>query len=138
MDEYNADPLAVNRRVVEQYRANDGQVEGFGGPSRLLLLTTKGARSGEERTAPMMYLRDGDRLVVYAANAGSPRHPAWYRNVVAHPDVTVQVGGDRFEATAVVTSGEERERLWRMFPFPQFEEQAGREVPVIVLERRPG
>jgi deazaflavin-dependent oxidoreductase (nitroreductase family) len=138
MDEYNSDPLAVNRRIVEQYRANEGQVEGFGGPSRMLLLTTKGARSGGDQTAPMMYVRDGDRLVVYAANAGAPRHPAWYHNVVAHPDVTVEVGGDRFAATAVVASGEERDRLWRMFPFPQFQEQAGREIPVIVLERRSG
>jgi len=137
-EEYAADPLAVNRRVVEQYRENDGVVPSFGGPSGMLLLTTTGARSGEERTAPMMYRRDGDRLVVFAANAGSARHPAWYRNLVAHPAVTVEVGSDRFAATAIVTTGEERARLWELFPFHQLQEQAGREIPVIALERRSG
>jgi deazaflavin-dependent oxidoreductase (nitroreductase family) len=133
---YAADPLAVNRRIVEEYRANAGQVAGMGGPSRMLLLTTRGARSGQPRTAPMMYLTDGDRLVVYASNAGAPRPPGWYLNVVAHPDVTVEVGGDRFEAVAAVAAGEERERLWRLFPFPEHQDRAGRQIPVVVLDRR--
>lgn len=135
--EYRAHPLEVNRRIVEEYRANGGRVAQFGGPSRILLLTTKGARSGRARTTPMMYIADGDRLVVYASNVGSQRHPAWYHNVLAHPDVTVEVATERFEATATVTTGEEREKLWRLFPFPDHQERTRRQIPVITLGRRP-
>ena len=135
--DYATDPLQVNRQIVDQYRATGGNVKGFSGPSGMLLLTTTGARSGRPNTAPMMYRRDGERLVVFASNAGAPRHPAWYHNVVAHQDVVVEVGDDRFDATAEVTTGEERERLWRLFPFPEHEEKAGgRKIPVIALERR--
>ena len=133
---YQSDPLELNRRIVEQYRANDGEVEGFGGSSRMLLLTTTGARSGLPRTTPMMYLTDGERLVVYASNVGSQHHPAWYHNVVAHPEVTVEVGSERFDATAVVTSGEERDRLWQRFPFPEHQDKTARQIPVVALERR--
>lgn len=136
--EYASDPLAVNRRIVEEYRANAGQVGGMGGPSRMLLLTTRGARSGDLRTAPMMYVPDGDRLVVFASNAGARRNPAWFHNVVAHPEVTVEVGGDRFEALAAVANGEERERLWRLFPFPEHQERAARLIPVVTLVQRSG
>jgi len=134
--DYAADPVAVNRRIIEEYRANDGQVAGMSGPSGMLLLTTRGARSDEERTAPMMYRTDGDRLVVFASNVGSLRHPAWYHNLVAHPDVKVEVGADRFAATAVVTRDEERERLWRLFPFPEHQDRTPRQIPVVALERR--
>src|SRR5215467_4280919 len=134
---YLADPLEANRRIVEEYRAKAGQVAGMGGPSRMLLLTTRGARSGQPRTAPMMYVTDGDRLVVYASNVGAHRHPAWYLNVVAHPEVTVEVGGDRFEAVAAVATDQERERLWRMFPFPEHQDRTARQIPVVVLVRRP-
>ena len=134
--EYAADPVAVNRQIVERYRETAGHVEGFGGPSGMLLLTTRGARTGQARTTPMMYMPDGDRLVVYASNIGAQRHPAWYHNLVANPDVTVEVGSDRFEATATPTSGEERARLWGLFPFPQHQDKTSREIPVVVLERR--
>ncbi len=135
-DEYRANPIEVNRRIVEEYRSNRGKVGQLGGSSRLLLLTTLGARSGLPRTAPMMYASDGDRLVVFASDAGAPHHPAWYHNLVAHPQVTVEVGADRFGATAVVTTGDDRERFWRLFPFPEHQEKAQREIPVIALERR--
>ena len=135
-EEYAADPIAVNRRIVEEYRASGGHVAGFGGPSRMLLLTTRGARSRQARTTPMMYVADGDRLVVFASNIGAERHPAWYHNLVAQPDVTVEVGADRFDATAAVAGGEERERLWRLFPFPEHQERAGRQIPVVTLQRR--
>ncbi|HEY4025655.1 MAG TPA: nitroreductase family deazaflavin-dependent oxidoreductase [Candidatus Dormibacteraeota bacterium] len=134
---YEADPIGVNRQIVDEYRANGGNVAQFGGPSRMLLLTTTGARTGQMRTTPMMYLTDGDRLVVYASNMGSRRHPAWYHNLLAHPDVSVEVGSERFDATAVATDGETRERLWRLFPFPEHQSQTRRQIPVIVLTRRP-
>jgi len=135
-DAYEADPLAVNRTVIEKYRANGGNVgEGFAGPQGMLLLTTTGARTGKRHTAPMMYRRAGDRLVVFASNAGAPAHPGWYRNLVAQPEATVEVGRETFDVSAVITTGEERERLWRLFPFPEHQERAGRQIPVVVLER---
>lgn len=134
-DAYDADPIEVNRRIVEEYRSNGGKVEQLGGTSRLLLLTTRGASSGQMRTTPMMYIADGERLVVYASNAGSRHHPAWYHNLVAHPDVTVEVGSEKFETAAEVTTGAERERLWRLFPFPEHEDKAQRQIPVIALNR---
>jgi deazaflavin-dependent oxidoreductase (nitroreductase family) len=135
--QYEADSIAVNRTVVERYRATGGNPgPPFGGADRMLLLTTTGARTGRPVTSPMMYVRDGDRLVVFASNAGAPRHPAWYHNLVASTDATVEVGAERFAATAVVTAGEERERLWKRFPFPEHEERAGRQIPVVALQRR--
>jgi deazaflavin-dependent oxidoreductase (nitroreductase family) len=136
LEEYAADPIAANRRIVEEYRANAGQVAQFGGPSGMLLLTTTGARSAQPRTAPMMYRTDADRVVVFASNRGGVHHPAWYHNLVAHPNVTVEIGADRFEATATVTTGEERERLWQLFPFPEHQDRSGRQIPVVVLERQ--
>jgi deazaflavin-dependent oxidoreductase (nitroreductase family) len=127
----------MNRRVIDAYRARDGRVDFLpGGGARMLLLTTTGARSHEPRTAPMMYVADGDRLVVFASNAGAARPPAWYVNLVAYPNGVVEVGGERFEVTARTAAGEERERLWRLFPFPDHEAKAGREIPVVVLHRR--
>ena len=136
LGDYSSDPLNVNRQVVTRYRENAGAVDGFGGPQRMLLLTTTGARTGEPRTTPMMYKTDGDRLVVFASNMGAPKHPAWYQNLVANPDVTVEVGSDRYRARALVTSGPERERLWKLFPFPEHQVSAGsRQIPVVALER---
>ena len=134
-ERYRSDPLAVNRMLVERYRAAAGDLgHPFGGPSRMLLLTSTGARSGRRQTSPMMYVRDGDSLVVFASNSGAPRAPSWYRNLLAHPEATVEVGDRRLSVTARVTAGEERERLWRRFPFPEHEEQAGRQIPVVALE----
>ena len=84
------DVREVNKRVVEQFRAG-GPIEGMH-RERLLLLTTTGRRTGEHRTTPMMFHRDGDRVLVIASNIGAPRHPDWYLNLVANPEVTVEVG----------------------------------------------
>src|SRR5262245_26133761 len=96
-----------NRRLIEEFR--DG---GAARSRQLLLLTTTGARTGRRYTTPMMYVRDGDRLLVIASNAGAPKHPDWYRNLVANPRVTVEVGDETYPATAVVTTGAERDSLW--------------------------
>ena len=109
----------------------------------LLLLTTTGAKSGQLRTKPMMYIPDGDRLLVIASNAGAPTHPDWYRNLVAYPAVTVEVGNEIFEAIAIVTEGTERQRLWtrvvELYPFfADHQAKVTRQIPVIVLERREG
>ncbi len=107
---------------------------------RLLLLTTTGARSGRRRTTPMMFDRDGDRVFVMASNAGAAKAPDWYHNLVADPHVTVEVGDETYEAVAVVAAGAERDRLWSLvtdhFPFfNDHQAKAGREIPVVVLER---
>ena len=131
------DMLAHNRQVIEEFRANGGPV-----PSDrpLLLLTTVGARTGKRRTSPMMFVHDGDRLLVIASAAGAPRHPNWYHNLVAHSDVTVEVAGDTYPARAVVTKGAERERLWaditRDYPFfVEHQARVTRRIPVVALER---
>ena len=132
-----------NQRLIEEFRAdrsNNG--EAFKGRP-LLLLTTTGARSGKRRTTPMMYVPDGERLLVIASNAGAPSHPAWYYNLVAHPQVIVEVGRETFDATAIVTEGAERQRLWariveqRPF-FADHQAKVTRQIPVIALERRNG
>jgi F420H(2)-dependent quinone reductase len=129
----------VNRRTVEEFRAAGRQLGG----RPLLVLTTIGARSGLPRTTPMMYVRDGDRLFVVASNAGAPRDPDWYRNLVAHPTVTVEVDGAMYPATATPLSGPERDatfaRITQRYPFFA-EHQAGvrRTIPVVELVRLPG
>jgi deazaflavin-dependent oxidoreductase (nitroreductase family) len=101
-----------NRRVIEEFRANGGKVGGMWQGTPLLLLTTTGAKSGERRTTPMGYRADGDRLIVWASNGGSPTNPDWYHNLVAHPHVTVEVGTETFDAIAGVTEDAERDQLW--------------------------
>jgi deazaflavin-dependent oxidoreductase (nitroreductase family) len=100
-----------NRQVIAEFRANNGQVGGYFADKPLLLLTTTGARSGRRRVNPLGYLCDGDSYVVFGTVAGSPRHPDWYYNVLAHPEVEVEVDDGRFPATAVVVTGPERDRL---------------------------
>jgi deazaflavin-dependent oxidoreductase (nitroreductase family) len=130
------DVKAYNQKLIEEFRANGG-VE----PGRpLLLLTTKGARSGEERTTPMMFIPDGDRLLVIASNAGAPRHPDWYYNLLAHPEVTVEVTGDTYQATAEVPGGAERDRLFAevcgKHPFfTEHQAKVSRAIPVVALVR---
>ena len=138
-----ADQNDYNRQLIEEFRANRGR---SGGPFEgrpLLLLTTTGAISGQRRTTPMMYVRDGDSLMVIASNVGAPTHPAWYHNLVAHPQITVEVGTETFDATAIVTNGEERHRLWsrivELYPFfTEHQAKTTRQIPVIILERREG
>lgn len=135
MAEIPSDIRAHNRKVIEEYRASRGA-----GDRPLLLLNTTGARSGLPRTTPMMYVPDGDRLLVIASNAGAPRHPDWYHNLVATPQVTVEVGDQVYGATAVVTRGEERDRLFAAivtkYPFfADHQTKINRTIPVVALER---
>jgi len=132
------DIARINRELIERFRAEGGAPEG----RHLLLLTTVGVRSGRRRTTPMMWIDDdGARLLVVASNAGAPRHPDWYRNLVANPDVTVEITGDTYEATAVPLRGEERERVfaWICEQYPFFADHQAkveRRIPVVALERR--
>lgn len=88
------DQKAYDLRLIEEFRVNRGKPGGPFADRPLLLLTTTGAKSGQARTKPMMYILDGERLLVIASNVGAPRHPAWYHNLVAHPEVTVELGAE--------------------------------------------
>lgn len=130
-----------NQSVIEDFRAHHGQITHgpFTGRS-LLLLTTPGRKSGKERTNPLAYTRDGARYVVVASKGGAPTNPDWYRNLRAHPRVTIEVGPERFDARATVAKGAERRRLYdahaaRMPAFKEYEQRTSREIPVILLER---
>jgi len=132
-----------NRQTVEAFRANEGKVGGIWEGRPLLLLTTTGAKSGQHRTNPVMYLRDGDRLLVFASKGGAPTSPDWYHNLVVHPQVTVEVGNETYEATATVLSGQERDQFYakqaQLYPqFAEYQARTTRRIPVIALERRKG
>ena len=130
-----------NRKLIEDFRASRGVSDDRFADRPLLLLTTTGARSGLRRTTPLMYVPDGDRLLVIASNAGAPAHPDWYRNLLAHPEATVEVGADTFDARAVVLEGTERQQVWDRivgsYPFfTDHQAKITREIPVIALERK--
>ena len=135
-----ADRNDWNRGMIEEFRAHGGKVGGMWEGRPLLLLTATGAKSGQRRTTPVMYLRDGDRLLIFATKAGASSNPAWYHNLLAHPQVTVEVGTETFEALAVVTRDVERDQLWArgvaMFPFlAKHQAKTLRQIPVISLSR---
>src|SRR5262249_13997173 len=126
---------------VRRYQATDG-AEGhrWREGSNVLLLTTTGRKTGNESTTPLIYDRDGDDVVVVASTGGAPRDPGRYRNLSVHPEVGVQILGDRFRARARTAKGEERERLWglmnRVWPhYAEYQRRTEREIPVVVLER---
>ena len=127
-----------NRRLIEEFRANGGQVVGVWEGTPLLLLTTRGAKSGERRTTPMVYMPEGDRLIVFASSGGTPTHPDWYHNLLAHSHVTVEVRTETFDAIAMVTAEEERDRLWTrgvaLYPdLAEHQAKTTRQFPVIAL-----
>ena len=135
------DQKAYNRQLIEEFRANRGKSDNPMAGRPLLLLTTTGAKSGQLRTTPMMYIPDGDNLLVIASNAGAPTHPDWYHNLVAHPEVTVEVKNETYDAIAAVAEGPERQRLWNriveLYPFfADHQAKVSRQIPVIVLKRR--
>lgn len=139
MTDHEPAPASSNQeRVVAEFRANSGKVGGYHEGMPLLLLTTTGARSGRRRATPLTYLPDGGRYIVAAAGAGTPGHPAWYHNVVAHPDVTVEVGGETFAATAATAAGAERESLYERCAaeYPQlvdYQARTSREFPMVII-----
>ena len=134
------DQKDYNRQLIEEFRANRNKAGGPFEGRPLLLLTTLGAKSGQPRTTPIMYIPDDNRLLVIASNAGAPTHPDWYHNLVTHPEVTVEVGTESFNATAIVTEGATREQLWNriieLYPFfVEHQAKTTRQIPVIVLQR---
>jgi deazaflavin-dependent oxidoreductase (nitroreductase family) len=133
-----ADVNDFNAKIIEDFRANGGKVGGPFDGAPVVLLTTTGARSGAVRTNPLVYLPDGDRIIVFASKGGAPTNPAWYHNLKAHPIVTVEVGRETKQLRAVEVTGEERDRLYaeqaRRFPgFAEYEAKTERRIPVIAL-----
>lgn len=128
---------------VRRYRETGGKVghiwkEG----STILLLTTTGRKTGEKRTTPLIYAKDGDRYVIIASKGGAPDHPGWYENLVKSPEVELQVEDSVFRARARTATGDERARLWRKANevwkhYDEYATRTKREIPVVVLERVP-
>jgi deazaflavin-dependent oxidoreductase (nitroreductase family) len=133
-------PNPFNEKIIEEFRANAGKVGGPFEGAPMVLVTSKGAKSGKPHTTPLVYLQDGERIAVFASMGGAPTNPAWYHNLKANPDATVEVGTDSYAVKAVVTSGEERDRLFRkqasaMPQFGEYQERTTRTIPVVALER---
>lgn len=124
------------------YRATGGRIgHTFPGLPTMLLLDHIGAKSGARRTSPLLYIKDGENLVIVASKGGYPRHPAWFHNLRAHPDTTVQLGSERREVHARVARPEERARLWPRAVesyggYRGYQERTGREIPLVILEPR--
>lgn len=134
-----ADVNEWNRTIIEEFRANEGKVGGRFEGAPMLLLHTIGAKSGEPRVNPMVYQDLDGSYAVFASFAGSPKHPAWYHNLVAHPDVEIEVGTRKLRATARVLEGAQREPIWEkqkvaMPGFAEYESKTDRTIPVVVLE----
>jgi deazaflavin-dependent oxidoreductase (nitroreductase family) len=131
---------SMNDRIIEEFRANGGKVGGPFEGAPVLLLTCTGARTGATRVNPMMYLDDGKRLYVFASKAGAPTNPDWYHNLVAHPRASVEVGEERFDVTASVLAGAERDEIYErhaaLYPgFAEYQAMTTRTIPVVALER---
>jgi len=129
-----------NQAVVEEFRANGGEVGGRFTGRNLLLLHTFGRKKGDERINPLAYVRDGDRFVVIASKGGADAHPDWYYNLIAHPDVTIEVGTKSVQVHATETQEPERSRLYEkmveMMPaFAGYREKTTRVIPVFILTK---
>lgn len=134
-----SDMKAFNRALIQEFRATGGQLSGPMAGRSLLLLTTTGVRSGRPQTVVVGYGRQGDRFVVIASDNGAASHPAWYRNLVAKPTATVEVGLEKFEARASTARPDERERLTEFVPYLRRQQAlTSREIPIVVLERLTG
>ncbi|MGH2366164.1 MAG: nitroreductase/quinone reductase family protein [Chloroflexota bacterium] len=128
---------AHNVKVIEEFRASGGKA---GGSGPTLLLTTTGAKSGRERTVPVMFMADGDRLLIFGSRAGSDKHPDWYHNLRKQPVVTVEVGPEKYQARATPVEGAEHDRLYAThaaaYPiFTEYQSRTKRVIPVIALTK---
>ncbi|MGE0878402.1 MAG: nitroreductase family deazaflavin-dependent oxidoreductase [Acidimicrobiia bacterium] len=141
ISEYPNDFAAFNRALIAEFRANGGKTTGMFADAPLVLLTTKGAKSGQPRTTPVVYTtNDNGEVVVIASKAGAPTHPDWYHNLVANPEVTVELANETYTARARQTEEPERTNLYaaQAALMPNFDEYAkltDRKIPVFVLER---
>ena len=135
-----AEPNAFNKRIIDEFRANGGKVGAPFAGAPMILITTKGAKTGQLTTTPLVYNTDGDRMTIIASMAGAPKHPAWYHNLIANPKIEVEVGTEKFTVTAREAKGAERDMLYTKqaakFPaFADYEKKTTRKIPVMVLTR---
>ena len=129
-----------NRKIIEEFHANGGKVGGPYANATLLLLTSTGAKSGQPRVNPLWYMQDGERLFIFASRGGEPNNPDWYYNIIAHPEVTVEIGTEKFNAKAVVITGKERDEIYAkqaaLFSnFDEYQKKTSRVIPVVELIR---
>lgn len=126
---------------VRAYRETGGERGYRWRGTTILLLTTRGRKSGEERTTPLIHRTDGERWVIVASKGGTPEHPSWYENLLADPQATIQVKGETIGVTASTAEGEERSRLWSLMAevwpaYDDYQKNTDRQIPVVVLTRR--
>ena len=129
-----------NAKIIDEFRANDGKVGGPFEGAPVLILHTRGAKTGQDRVHPVVYQPVGDALAVFASKGGAPTNPDWYHNLRANPDVKVEVGTDTIDVRARVLEGEERAPIWEkqkqiMPGFAEYEQKTSRQIPVVLLER---
>lgn len=131
-----------NAQLVNEFRSNQGVVQGDFAGAPLLILNHIGAKSQERRSTPLVFSKDRERFIIIASKAGLDTHPAWYFNLLAHPQVSIEVGGQTIEVTAELAQGEERQRLFeeqaKLMPvFLEYQKKTARQLPVFILQARP-
>lgn len=135
-----ADPIDMNAKLIEEFRANDGKLASYGdGEMTLLVLHSVGAKSGLERVSMLIYQDLGGSWAIFASNGGASTNPAWYHNIIANPDVEIEVGSSMRKATARVSNEAERQRIWEIqrATMPEIDDLAARSsrvIPVVVLD----
>ena len=130
-----------NNNIIKEFHENEGKVGGPFAGAPMILVTHTGAKSGTQRTNPLVYAKDGDRYLIFGSKGGSTKHPDWYRNLVANPNATVEIGTEKFDVVAEVLTGAERDRLYNkqakiMPQFAEYQAKAGRTIPVVALKRK--
>jgi deazaflavin-dependent oxidoreductase (nitroreductase family) len=125
---------------VARYQATDGREGGTWRGAPALLITTRGRKSGQPRTTPLVFTRDGDHIILIASKGGAPEHPDWYQNLLAHPEAQIQIMGDKFKARARTATPQEKPRLWKMMTsfrpsYDDYQAKTDRDIPVVILER---
>jgi deazaflavin-dependent oxidoreductase (nitroreductase family) len=136
-----SDVKDFNTQMIEEFRANHGQLGGPFAGGTMLLLHHKGAKTGTERVNPLAYQPLDDGYAIFASKAGAPTNPDWYYNLKANPDTTVEIGDDTISVHARVAEGDERDKIWtkqveRAPGFGEYEAKSGRTIPVVILEPR--
>jgi deazaflavin-dependent oxidoreductase (nitroreductase family) len=136
--DFNTSPAEFNAQVIEEFRANGGKAGGILEGVPLVLVHNVGAKSGKEYVTPLVYLADGDDVVIFASKAGAPENPGWYHNLKAEPNVSIEVGDKKLDVLATEATGDERDRLYSTQEatqplFAEYATKTDRKIPVIVL-----
>lgn len=139
----STDMRSFNEQIIDEFRANGGVVGGPFEGAKMVLLTTTGAKSGQQRTLPLVYFPDGERVLIVASKGGAPTNPDWYHNLVANPEVTAEVGTEKFQARAIVVAEPERTQLFERVAtsnpgFGEYQQKTSRVIPIVALERIAG